>query len=109
MTHMRRLTTALTHILLTAVAGALLSAALTQTAPGFGTSESELDPRLSRETVAARRASSLRIHRAETRNRSATCSWVPSPSSTAFRTRSRRSIEYGTITRFLTFTRLRLR
>ena len=50
------------------------------------------------EPVAALRAKSLRIHRAETENRSAICSWVPSPASTAFRTRSRRSIEYGTIT-----------
>ena len=45
---------------------------------------------------------SVRIHRAETRNRWAISSWVPSPASTADRTRSRRSIEYGTITRFLT-------
>lgn len=47
--------------------------------------------------VSARRAISFRIHREETVNRLAICSWVPSPASTAARTRSRRSIEYATM------------
>ena len=60
MRNMRRLTKALAHILLTAVAGAVFSGMLTQVAPGYGTSEAELDPHLSRETIAARTAEAPR-------------------------------------------------
>src|SRR4051812_35623298 len=49
----------------------------------------------------------MRIHRAETQNLRAISTWVPSFASTAVKTRSRRSIEYGTITRVLILARLR--
>jgi hypothetical protein len=49
------------------------------------------------EPVAVRRAMSFRIHRAETWNLLAICSWVSSPSSTVAKTRSRKSIEYATM------------
>src|SRR4051794_14313032 len=49
----------------------------------------------------------MRIDRAETQNLRAISTWVPSSASTAVKTRSRRSIEYGTITRVLILARLR--